>query len=664
MPTLSTPLHDGAHNQGLSPFISRQPPLLIGGGFVLLYVLLSWLAHTTMTRPFAIAPWHPAGGIALALLLVFGIRYWPALGIAALSTALMLRDIPPFPYTPLLAPMILTLGYVVMAAILRGPLQFRLAFDHPAEIAKLVGVATAITFVMAVAYVAVFRGTGGMPEQEFRPIVLRFWIGHLIGIVINTPLLLLILSGSSAKLNAFKTSLSSRDAAFFAGITVLTLWIIFGLPWADHYKLFYLLFLPAIWVATRYGVIGAVIGMACIQLGIIFTLINSQFESGTAVTEFQFMMLTLTVATFFIGTAVTQNHHALRALRKSESRFRTTVATAHDSILTIDQAGLIVDTNAATTHIFGYEPSNLIGLPASLILPELELKTVTSALRWTRGLRADNTFFPAEASLGITADSDGKLMIVIVRDMTKHMNNVRLFTQQHEELSRALRLAATGEMTAALAHELHQPLTAIRNYSYAARLQFPASSVLMEKIEREAARAATLVQRLRNFFRGDSSAVETIDVTVFLRDTLAPVLDKASSQGIILEAHTTCHGVMLLIDRIQIGTAIRSLINNSIEAMQNTAHSPRLITVSALAENNDWVRVSIADNGPGIAQAMSEHMFEPYATDKFSGTGMGLPISRAMIEAHGGRIWFESSDQGTTFHLTLPTTLLERELHE
>ena len=657
MSTPSTQPHNACPDPQRSAFLSRTKPLLIGAGFVVLYVLLDWLARTYMARPFAITPWNPTGGLALALLLVFGIRYWPALGIASLLTALLLRGIPQAPYTPLLAPLALTVGYVAMAAILRGPLQFRLAFDRPAEIVKLVGVAAAGTLVMTIAYVAVFHATGRMAEQEFSPIALRFWIGHLIGIVINTPLVLILLR-SELKLDELKKLLATWETIFFAAMTTLTLLIIFGLGWADPYKLFYLLFLPVIWVATRHGINGAVLGIACIQLGLIFTLVTARFQPGTIVTEFQFMMLSLAVAGLFLGMAVTQNRHTVQALNRSESRLRATVTTAHDSILAIDDAGLIIDANPATAHIFGYAQNTLKELPVSVILPDLEWQTSAGDLGITRGLRINNTDFPADISVGRTSNDDSGLRIIVVRDVSRRLNMIRQLAAQQAEIGRASRLAAAGEMAAALAHELHQPLSAIRTYAYAARLQMSENSGLTEKIEREAARASRVVQRLRDFFRGGTSTLEPAETAAFLRNALDPMRAQASKQGITLYTDTICEGVMLLIDRVQIETAVHSLVNNAMEALSTKPAACRQITVSALAQDDGWVRLSIADSGPGVVRNMSARIFEPFATTKASGTGMGLAMSRTLIEAHGGRIWFDSSDHGTTFHFTLPTTLL------
>lgn len=643
---------------GILRFSAQYRPLLIGISFIISYVALAWMARTYMVRPFAITPWNPAAGLALALLLIGGVRYWPALGIASLITALLLRGMPAPPYTQLLAPLTLTVGYVAMAAVLRGPLQFRLTFDRPAEIAKLLAVAAVGTLLMAIAYVAVFRATGRMSEQQFGQIVLRFWIGHLIGIIINTPLLLLLIR-SKPKLDTLRIHLIHWDTAFFIGITSGALFLIFGLHWADPYKLFYVLFLPAIWVATRHGISGAILGTSCIQLGLIIALINAQFQSSTAVSEFQLMMLALAVATLFLGMAVTQHRHSMRALNRSESRLRATVDTAHDSILTIDAAGLVVDANPATRDIFGYDSVSLRGLPVRLLLPELDWQTAAGDIGITRGLRPDNTDFPAEVTVGRTGGSDSELRIAVIRDITRRVETARRLAAQQEELGRASRLAAAGEMAAALAHELHQPLTAIRSYAFAARLQMPESGDITAKIEHEATRAAKVVQRLRDFFRGGASTLEVTECTAFLRNALSPMHDEASRTGIMLEIKTGAADVMLLIDRIQIETVVHSLVNNAIEAMNATPVAYRLITVSAQIQDTGWVQISIADRGPGIARIMSGRVFEPFATTKAAGTGMGLAMSRTMIEAHGGRIWFDSSDAGTTFHFTLPTTQLD-----
>ena len=643
----------------VTPLRTVRSAFVIGTSFVVLYVVLAWIARFYMVRPFAITPWNPSAGLSLAFLLIFGVRYWPALAIAAISTSLLLRGMPAAPYTQLLAPSILTVGYMAMAALLRGPLQFRLSFDRLSEIVKLAAVAAVGTLLMAAAYIAVFRAIGTMTEQEFGYIALRFWIGHLIGIVINTPLILMLLP-PRRWMHGTPRRAAIRETVWFIAGAVLALWVIFGPQWSDPYKLFYVLFLPVIWVATRHGIVGAIFGIAGIQLGLVIVLINTHFQSGTAVTEFQFMMLALAIAGLFLGMVVTEGRSARLALDRSESRLRATVETAPDSILTLDRDGTIIAMNPATARIFSYEENALIGLNVLRILPELEFLTASSDAGSTQGVRRDGSRFPAEVSIGHTGETAADLRIAVIRDITRRVDATRRLAEQQAELGRASRLAAAGEMAAALAHELHQPLTAIRSYARAAQIQAPAGGALSAKIEKEAARAAAVVQRLRDFFRGGNSHLEKVNSAALINGALEPMHDTAVAQGITLNSAIDRSDVVLLIDRIQIETAIRSLVHNAIEAMAGMPDGRRLITVSTLSQPDGWVRLSVADTGPGIAAVMSDRIFEPFATTKAAGTGMGLAMSRSMIEAQGGRIWFESSSgTGTAFHFTLPSTALD-----
>ena len=275
-------------------------------------------------------------------------------------------------------------------------------------------------------------------------------------------------------------------------------------------------------------------------------------------------------------------------------------------------------------------------------------------------MRRDGSRFPAEVSIGHTGETAADLRIAVIRDITRRVDATRRLAEQQAELGRASRLAAAGEMAAALAHELHQPLTAIRSYARAAQIQAPAGGALSAKIEKEAARAAAVVQRLRDFFRGGNSHLEKVNSAALINGALEPMHDTAVAQGITLNSAIDRSDVVLLIDRIQIETAIRSLVHNAIEAMAGMPDGRRLITVSTLSQPDGWVRLSVADTGPGIAAVMSDRIFEPFATTKAAGTGMGLAMSRSMIEAQGGRIWFESSSgTGTAFHFTLPSTALD-----
>jgi two-component system, LuxR family, sensor kinase FixL len=223
-----------------------------------------------------------------------------------------------------------------------------------------------------------------------------------------------------------------------------------------------------------------------------------------------------------------------------------------------------------------------------------------------------------------------------------------------------VRLAAAGEMAAALAHELHQPLSAIRNYARASQmLQRPdGNDDLPHKIEHEAKRAGEVVKRLRDFFRDGTSRLERISVDELIGGALKPMQEQAAKQCIALVTDIACGKTELLIDRIQAETVIHNLVGNAMEAIAGAPGTVRRIQVAASMPDSEWVRLSILDSGPGVSPKIANRLFEPFATTKTTGTGLGLAMSRSIIESQGGELWAETGPAGgTVFYLTLPSAI-------
>jgi len=217
-------------------------------------------------------------------------------------------------------------------------------------------------------------------------------------------------------------------------------------------------------------------------------------------------------------------------------------------------------------------------------------------------------------------------------------------------------------MAAALAHELNQPLSAIRTYARASQMVMREpgrADELMQKIEREAARAGEVVQRLRNFFRSGASQLERIPVKQLIDGALAPLREDAEQHGIELRTDIEDEATELLVDRIQIETVLHRLVGNAIEAIDSTASAQRVIRIVTGRPDSGWVPVSVIDSGPGLSPEIAERLFEPFATTKPTGTGLGLAISRSMIEAHGAQLKAERSAYGARFCFSLPTAALK-----
>jgi len=230
--------------------------------------------------------------------------------------------------------------------------------------------------------------------------------------------------------------------------------------------------------------------------------------------------------------------------------------------------------------------------------------------------------------------------------------------QAVEDLKHSLRLAAAGEMASALAHELNQPMTALTAYGEVCELLLArgeTGATLKDAIRRmvaESARAADVVRRLRDFFRTGATRLEAMRLGDLVAVASAPFAARASDLGIELKVGAA-PDVMVLVDRLQIEVVLRNLLSNAFEAVTPQPAGSRRVTLSTSLEPGGAVRLSVEDTGPGISPATAGHVFEPFVSTKSSGLGLGLAISRAIIEAHGGSLWTEIGSRGL-FRFTLP----------
>lgn len=225
------------------------------------------------------------------------------------------------------------------------------------------------------------------------------------------------------------------------------------------------------------------------------------------------------------------------------------------------------------------------------------------------------------------------------------------------ELQQTLRLAAAGEMAGALSHELHQPLTALLAYTRACQqllAQGESGDRLRDVIDRVAAesqRAGEVVSRLRDFFRTGTTRLERIGLRELLSSAASRFAAQARQQGVELQQELA-PACTLWADRLQLEVVLRNLLANAFEAAAERPRAERRVSLSAHLDSTGHDCIAVEDSGPGVSEEMEERLFEPFHTSKASGLGLGLAISRAIIEAHGGRLWAEAGDRGV-FKLVL-----------
>lgn len=226
-----------------------------------------------------------------------------------------------------------------------------------------------------------------------------------------------------------------------------------------------------------------------------------------------------------------------------------------------------------------------------------------------------------------------------------------------EKLKQTLHLAAAGEMAAALAHELNQPMTALAAYGNACEYLLAhgetgeALAQAIRKMVAESGRAAEVVRRLRDFFRTGAIRLEWIDVSLLIASAASRFAERAEHEGIRL--HLGEAPGKIRVDRLQIELVLRNLLANAFDAVASCPAGERAIAIGVYANPPGELTVEVRDSGPGLSVIALENLFEPFVSSKSNGLGLGLVISRALVEAHGGKLWAEPGETGI-FRFSLP----------
>ncbi|CAN5350011.1 PAS domain S-box protein [soil metagenome] len=378
---------------------------------------------------------------------------------------------------------------------------------------------------------------------------------------------------------------------------------------------------------------------------------------------------------------ITDQRASEQSLNAGASHLRSILATVPDAMIVIDQSGSILSFSAAAERLFGSSEAQMLGLNISCLMPQpdrgrhdgyLERYMATGERRIIGigrvvvGMRRDGSTFPMELSVGEAGGDGQRVFTGFIRDLTEKQRTQARVEELQAELIHVARVGGMGAMASTLAHELNQPITAVTNYVEAVRDllvtpdfdDLPMIREALDDAASQALRAGHIVRRLRDFVARGEVDKTVEDVETLMREAAALGLMGARESGVALEFSLDQEIGAVLVDKVQIQQVLINLARNAVEAIGG--RPDRRLWLCSRLDGEGFVRITVADNGAGVAPAVADRLFTAFVSTKSEGMGLGLSICRTIVEANGGRIWFEPRPGGgAQFHFTLVRAELE-----
>ncbi len=448
-----------------------------------------------------------------------------------------------------------------------------------------------------------------------------------------------------------------------------------------HHEGMFLYFVPAVLVSA---------GLGGLEPGLLATLLSliamAAVFAGSDASVLTATMVINGVAFAAIGIGVSWGGELLHRSRRRanlmtrdalarEAHLQSILDTVPEAMIVIDEHGTMQSFSSAAERLFGYEPAEAIGQNVKILMPSPYQENHDAYLdrylatgerriigigRVVVGRRKDGSTFPMELAVGEMESGTRRFFTGFIRDLTERQKTEARLQELQAELVHISRLTAMGEMASTLAHELNQPLSAITNYLKGSRRMLDGvpderAEVLrgaLDKASDQAIRAGQIIRRLRDFVARGESERRVESITKLVEEASALALVGIKDLGVRVQFRFDPSVDLVLADRVQIQQVLLNLMRNAMDAMEGAATRDLAVAVSP-AEHNQ-VEISVSDTGSGIAPEIAGQLFQPFVTSKRHGMGVGLSISRAIVEAHGGRIWVEPNPGGgTVFRFTL-----------
>jgi two-component system, LuxR family, sensor kinase FixL len=462
--------------------------------------------------------------------------------------------------------------------------------------------------------------------------------------------------------------------------TAAMLLVRLGLQHWLHDHAAFLIFIPAVLLAAGIG--GFWPGLLATALGLVAGIaFGTVLDAPEIVEAAIFVLVGAGISCFGQQLCRTRQHDRRLAqdLRAREAHLQSILNTVPDATVVIDDKGVVQSFNAAAERLFGFAEGDVLGRNVSLLMPPSMAgdhdgyisrylatgeKRIIGIDRVVTGQRKDGSTFPMKLEVVELRSGDGRFFTGFIRDLTERQATERQLEELQSELARLSRLTAMGEMASTIAHEINQPLSAIANYLQGCgrllegveHANAPKVRDALVETTKQTLRAGQIIRQLREFVARGESDKRPEDINKLVEEASALALVGAKEAGVKTVFHLDPRIGPVLVEKIQIQQVLLNLIRNAIEAMHGCPRKELL--VETVLTDRGRIEVRVIDTGSGLAEEIVPRLFQPFVTTKAAGMGVGLSISKRIIEAHGGEMWAEANPGGgTQFRFTLQPAL-------
>jgi two-component system sensor kinase FixL len=654
------------------------PSLLVGA----LYVAASELALQLLRYAAETAVVWFASGVGLAALLLLGTRALPGVALGTLLCGFIAHK----PLGLVLGSSALTTAQIWLTWwLLTRVAGFNPALERVRDMVKLVLVGATVSPLASAARVYLqSRQSDDALALPAHALAKAALLGEMAGILLLVPA---VLAWAYSREQVLRRGERTEAALLYAtgiaaalgvfGSMLQPMLLVASLPYAMFPVLF--------WAAARFGpretatvyfLIGVIAvggtGLGRGPFGDAYITLSGPYSN---LVELYLFLLVLGATSLIFATGRQQLVASQRALRESEEKYRLLVDHQTDLVTKIGIDGRIQFVSPSHRDYFGKPESEFIGrtLTEAVRVHDEDLCCVSDAWKemlqppyltshehrvlTPRGWR----WVAVQSRAVLGADGRPQFVVAVSRDITDRRRAEEQARQHLQQLAHVSRVSSMGEMASAIAHEINQPLTAIANYASAClrllrsgKVQPGEALEAMQRVAAEAERAGEIVRKMRSFVRGEEGQMALVEPAFLAAEVMRLAAAEARQSGVELRSEVEPGLPPVLADSIQIQQVLLNLVRNAVEAVDGGEGPRREVDLQVRRAADGGVHFTVRDTGPGLAPGVLDKVFEPFFTTKPDGIGIGLPLSRSIADAHGGRLWASVEPVGAAFHLVLP----------